>query len=63
MRSKKLLTEHGILNAPENFLFIPLVARDSDQLQPPLKKHLVRQTLEFNIAPTRPISTHVVLGG
>ncbi|KAJ5120323.1 uncharacterized protein N7515_009711 [Penicillium bovifimosum] len=41
MRSRELVTENGALNAPEDFLFIPLVARDSDQLQPPLKTHLV----------------------
>lgn len=42
MRSRELVTESGILSAPEDFLFIPLVARDFDQLQPPLKTHLVR---------------------
>ncbi|KAJ5347563.1 hypothetical protein MYU51_003759 [Penicillium brevicompactum] len=41
MRSRELVTESGILIAPEEFLFIPLVVRDSDQLQPPLRKHLV----------------------
>ncbi|KAJ5558805.1 hypothetical protein N7535_009314 [Penicillium sp. DV-2018c] len=41
MRSGELVTENGTLIAPEDFLFIPLVARDSDQLQPPLKSHLV----------------------
>ncbi|CAG7928850.1 unnamed protein product [Penicillium olsonii] len=41
MRSRELITESGILNAPEEFLFIPLVARDSDHPQPPLKKHLL----------------------
>ncbi|KAJ5458136.1 hypothetical protein N7475_009524 [Penicillium sp. IBT 31633x] len=41
MRSRELVTESGILSAPEDFLFIPLVARDFDQLQPPLKTHLI----------------------
>ncbi|KAJ5356595.1 hypothetical protein N7517_011204 [Penicillium concentricum] len=40
MRSRKLVTEIGILSAPQDFLFVPLVARDFDQLQPPLKPHL-----------------------
>lgn len=41
MRSKELVTENGTLSAPEDFLFIPLVARDFDQLRPSLKLHLV----------------------
>ncbi|CAG8414164.1 unnamed protein product [Penicillium salamii] len=41
MRSRELITESGILTAPEDFLCIPLVARDSDHLQPPLKQHLL----------------------
>lgn len=41
MRTKKLVTEIGILNAPTDFLFIPLVVRETDQLRPPLKTHLV----------------------
>ncbi|CDM31033.1 hypothetical protein DTO013E5_327 [Penicillium roqueforti] len=40
MRSKELVTENGTLSAPEDFLFIPLVARDFDQLRPSLKLHL-----------------------
>lgn len=41
MRTKKLATEMGILNAPEVFLFLPLVMREADQLNPPLTTHLV----------------------
>lgn len=41
MRTKNLVTGTGFLNAPEDFLFIPLVVRESDQLRPPLKIHLV----------------------
>jgi hypothetical protein len=41
MRSRELVVESGTLNAPDEFLFIPLVSRDCDQLQPPLKFHLV----------------------
>ncbi|OGE57794.1 hypothetical protein PENARI_c001G09328 [Penicillium arizonense] len=40
MRSRELVVENGTLNVPDTFLFIPLVSRDSDQLQPPLKFHL-----------------------
>ncbi|KAJ5757524.1 uncharacterized protein N7511_006218 [Penicillium nucicola] len=40
MRSRELIVENGALNAPDEFLFIPLVSRDSNQLQPPLKFHL-----------------------
>ncbi|KAK4863041.1 hypothetical protein LT330_010623 [Penicillium expansum] len=40
MRSRELVTESGTLSAPQDFLFIPLVERDSDQLQPPLKPHM-----------------------
>ncbi|OQD74875.1 hypothetical protein PENDEC_c009G05782 [Penicillium decumbens] len=45
MRTKKLITEVGILNAPSDFLFIPLVVRESDQLRPPLKTHLIEHLL------------------
>jgi len=48
MRTKKLITEVGILNAPSDFLFIPLVVRESDQLRPPLKTHLVSVFVAFN---------------
>lgn len=41
MRSRKLVTETVILNAPEDFLFVPLVVREGDQLHPPFKFHLV----------------------
>lgn len=41
MRSRQLVTESGTLIAPQDFLFIPLVARDSDQLKPPLNFHMV----------------------
>ncbi|KAJ5697426.1 hypothetical protein N7488_011110 [Penicillium malachiteum] len=40
MRARKLATEVGILQAPDDFLFVPLVIRESDELQPPLKTHL-----------------------
>ncbi|EKV05734.1 GTP-binding protein rhoC domain protein [Penicillium digitatum] len=40
MRVGELVTESGTLSAPQDFLFIPLVARDSNQLQPPLKPHM-----------------------
>ncbi|KAJ5977959.1 hypothetical protein N7501_001301 [Penicillium viridicatum] len=40
MRSRELVTESGTLIAPQDFLFIPLVARDSDQLKPPLNFHM-----------------------
>ncbi|OQE94187.1 hypothetical protein PENNAL_c0004G03471 [Penicillium nalgiovense] len=40
MRSRELVTEGGTLNAPQDFLFVPLVARDLDQLRPPLKPHM-----------------------
>ncbi|KAJ5695857.1 hypothetical protein N7536_006269 [Penicillium majusculum] len=40
MRSRELVTESGTLIAPQDFLFIPLVARDFDQLKPPLKPHM-----------------------
>ncbi|KAJ5599464.1 hypothetical protein N7450_000531 [Penicillium hetheringtonii] len=45
MRTRKLATEGGSINAPENFLFIPLVVRESDRLEPPLQKHLVEHLL------------------
>ncbi|KAJ6119939.1 hypothetical protein N7523_004219 [Penicillium sp. IBT 18751x] len=45
MRTKTLVTESGFLNAPEDFLFIALVTRESDQLRPPLKIHLNEQLL------------------
>ncbi|KAJ5653809.1 hypothetical protein N7490_000812 [Penicillium lividum] len=40
MRTKQLVTEISILNAPADFLFVPVVARDSAELHPPLKTHL-----------------------
>ncbi|KAJ5160210.1 uncharacterized protein N7482_007214 [Penicillium canariense] len=40
MRTRKLATECGMLNAPTEFLFIPLLVRETDQLEPPLKTHL-----------------------
>ncbi|KAJ5218648.1 uncharacterized protein N7498_000747 [Penicillium cinerascens] len=45
MRTKKLVTEIGILNAPTDFLFIPLVVRETDQLRPRLKTHLSEHLL------------------
>lgn len=35
------MTAKADLNAPENFLFVPLVARNTDILQPGLNTHLV----------------------
>ncbi|RHZ66468.1 uncharacterized protein CDV56_101686 [Aspergillus thermomutatus] len=40
MRSKRLNTHHGPIEAPPDFLFIPLVVRNSDQLKPRLNHHL-----------------------
>jgi hypothetical protein len=40
IHSKKLMTAKADLNAPENFLFVPLVARNTDILQPGLNTHL-----------------------
>ncbi|EPS32357.1 hypothetical protein PDE_07317 [Penicillium oxalicum 114-2] len=40
MRSRRLIMEPRTLIAPADFLFIPLVVRESDQLQPPLNGHL-----------------------
>ncbi|KAJ5101958.1 hypothetical protein NUU61_004180 [Penicillium alfredii] len=40
MRSRTLVTENGSLHAPTDFLFIPLVVRESEYLRPPLKTHL-----------------------
>lgn len=41
MRTRKLATGSGMLNAPTDFLFIPVVVRETDQLDPPLNTHLV----------------------
>jgi len=49
MRTRKLATEGGFINAPENFLFIPLVVRELDQLEPPLRKHLVSSLLRTHL--------------
>ncbi|KAE8369659.1 hypothetical protein BDV27DRAFT_165129 [Aspergillus caelatus] len=40
MRSKKLNTHNGFLEAPEDFLFIPLVMRKTEHDQPVLNFHL-----------------------
>ncbi|GFG19527.1 hypothetical protein IFM5058_10185 [Aspergillus udagawae] len=40
MRSKRLNTNHGPIEAPPDFLFVPLVVRSSDQLHPRLNHHL-----------------------
>ncbi|KAL4868053.1 hypothetical protein BDV12DRAFT_107739 [Aspergillus spectabilis] len=40
MRSKKLTTPSGVLEAPEHFLLVPVVARDSGQVRPKLVAHL-----------------------
>jgi hypothetical protein len=41
MRTRRVATEPGILNAPAKFLFLPLGVRETDQLDPPLNSHLV----------------------
>jgi hypothetical protein len=41
MRSKRLNTNHGPIEAPPDFLFVPLVVRSLDQLNPRLNHHLV----------------------
>ncbi|KAL4974005.1 hypothetical protein BDW66DRAFT_93424 [Aspergillus desertorum] len=40
MRSRKLPTESGVLEAPTHFLFVPIVVRDSSQVRPILNAHL-----------------------
>ncbi|RMJ22318.1 hypothetical protein PHISP_06815 [Aspergillus sp. HF37] len=40
VRSKKLVAQSATLNAPPDFLFVSLVARNSDQLHPRLNAHL-----------------------
>ncbi|KAF3384663.1 hypothetical protein F1880_002442 [Penicillium rolfsii] len=40
MRTRWLATEPGMLKAPAEFLFLPLVVRERDQLDPPLNSHL-----------------------
>ncbi|KAL2838826.1 hypothetical protein BJY01DRAFT_219760 [Aspergillus pseudoustus] len=41
MRSKRLPTETGILEAPAHFLFVPVIARDAGQVRPKLNTHLI----------------------
>lgn len=41
MRARELVTAKGALSAPTDFLFIPLAVRESGQLYPPIKTHLV----------------------
>ncbi|OQE31385.1 hypothetical protein PENSTE_c001G06529 [Penicillium steckii] len=45
MRTRKLVTEGGTITAPDNFIFIPLVVRESEQLEPPLRTHLIEHLL------------------
>ncbi|KAJ5098699.1 hypothetical protein N7532_005700 [Penicillium argentinense] len=45
MRTRNLATEAGILHAPADFLFVPLVVRDGDLLDPPLRTHLSEHLL------------------
>ncbi|KAL5046113.1 hypothetical protein BDW71DRAFT_71084 [Aspergillus fruticulosus] len=40
MRSRKLTTGSGVLEAPTHFLFVPIVVRDSSQVQRKLNTHL-----------------------
>jgi hypothetical protein len=42
MRSKRLVTGTGVLEAPAHFLFVPVITRDADQVRPKLNTHLVR---------------------
>lgn len=46
MRSKKLSFKDGVLEAPADFLFVPLLVRHSEQDQPKLNSHLVRSPLK-----------------
>lgn len=41
MRSKKLVLTDGMVEAPVDFLFVPLLVRRSEQDQPILNPHLV----------------------
>lgn len=41
MRTRKLVTEVGLLHAPEDFMFVPLVVQDYHRKSPPLQAHLV----------------------
>ncbi|EAW13213.1 uncharacterized protein ACLA_016590 [Aspergillus clavatus NRRL 1] len=41
MRSKRLDTQHGTIEAPSGFLFVPLTVRVSEQLHPSLNYHLM----------------------
>ncbi|KAL3441591.1 hypothetical protein BJX65DRAFT_245269 [Aspergillus insuetus] len=41
MRSKRLATGNGVLEAPAHFLFVPVIARDTDQVRPKLNTHLI----------------------
>jgi hypothetical protein len=45
MRSKRLNTNNGPIEAPPGFLFVPLVVRGSDQRSPRLNHHLVRAVI------------------
>ncbi|EAW17429.1 uncharacterized protein NFIA_073450 [Aspergillus fischeri NRRL 181] len=46
MRSKRLNTNHGPIEAPPGFLFVSLVVRDSDQLSPRLNHHLLLDLIQ-----------------
>lgn len=50
MRNKQLVTEMGALNGPGEFLFLPLVVREGNQLEPPLNTHLVRTHILATLA-------------
>ncbi|KAL2826507.1 hypothetical protein BDW59DRAFT_145280 [Aspergillus cavernicola] len=41
MRSKKLIVGNLVLEAPAQFLFIPVIARGSEQIRPKLNAHLI----------------------
>ncbi|KAL4930954.1 uncharacterized protein BDV17DRAFT_289375 [Aspergillus undulatus] len=45
MRSKKLTTASGVLEAPSRFLFVPVVIRDAGQVRPKLNAHLIDNLL------------------
>ncbi|KAL2815153.1 hypothetical protein BJX63DRAFT_171006 [Aspergillus granulosus] len=41
MRSKRLATGNGSLEAPAHFLFVPVISRDAGQVRPKLNTHLI----------------------
>ncbi|KAL4802165.1 hypothetical protein BDV18DRAFT_66825 [Aspergillus unguis] len=41
MRSRKLTTEQGVIEAPAHFLFVPVIARAPGQVRPKLNSHII----------------------